>query len=76
MKLGSSSQLRPGEWVIAMGSPLSLTNTITAGIVSTVHREVPGLHSSIQYIQTDAAINVGYKYYSRKFMLSSITFKI
>ncbi|EDV22717.1 uncharacterized protein TRIADDRAFT_58565 [Trichoplax adhaerens] len=59
MALGSSSQLRPGEWVIAMGSPLSLTNTITAGIVSTVHREVPGLHSGIQYIQTDAAINDG-----------------
>jgi len=61
MALGSSDSVRTGEWVIAMGSPLQLKNTITVGVVSTVHRssEELKLNKNIDYIQTDAAITFG-----------------
>ncbi|XP_020210957.1 putative protease Do-like 14 [Cajanus cajan] len=61
-KLGSSSKLRPGDWVIAMGCPLSLQNTVTAGIVSCVDRKSSDLGFSglpREYLQTDCAINMG-----------------
>ncbi|XVE97821.1 hypothetical protein REPUB_Repub03eG0052000 [Reevesia pubescens] len=60
-KLGSSSKLRSGNWVIAMGCPLTLQNTITAGIVSCVDHKssdlgLGGMHKD--YLQTDCATNV------------------
>ncbi|XVF31364.1 hypothetical protein REPUB_Repub16aG0139400 [Reevesia pubescens] len=61
-KLGSSSKLRPGDWVIAMGCPLTLQNTVTAGIVSCVDRKSSDLGLGgmrREYLQTDCATNAG-----------------
>ncbi|XP_065853083.1 putative protease Do-like 14 [Euphorbia lathyris] len=61
-KLGSSSRIRPGDWVLAMGCPLSLQNTVTAGIVSCVDRKSSDLGfggMQREYLQTDCAVNAG-----------------
>uniref|UniRef100_A0A3Q0RL24 HtrA serine peptidase 4 n=1 Tax=Amphilophus citrinellus TaxID=61819 RepID=A0A3Q0RL24_AMPCI len=61
LRLGQSSDLRPGEFVVAVGSPFSLQNTVTTGIVSTANRnglELGFKDSDMDYIQTDAIINV------------------
>ncbi|XP_028919818.1 serine protease HTRA3 [Ornithorhynchus anatinus] len=60
--LGHSSDLRPGEFVVAIGSPFALQNTVTTGIVSTAQRDGKELglkDSDMDYIQTDAIINYG-----------------
>lgn len=58
VKLGDSKALQVGDWVLAIGSPFGLDQTVTAGIVSKVERETPS--SGFQkFIQTDAAINRG-----------------
>ncbi len=58
--LGDSSKVRPGEWAIAIGNPLGLDNTVTAGIISAVQRtNAVGEGQRVPYIQTDAAVNPG-----------------
>ncbi|XP_031720550.1 serine protease HTRA3-like isoform X2 [Anarrhichthys ocellatus] len=62
LSLGRSADLRPGEFVVAIGSPFALQNTVTTGIVSTAQRDGKELgikDSDIDYIQTDAIINDG-----------------
>ncbi|MFQ5738560.1 MAG: trypsin-like peptidase domain-containing protein [Acidobacteriota bacterium] len=57
-KVGDSSKLRVGDWVLTMGSPFGFEKSVTAGIVSAIERLVPtGIFGD--YIQTDAAINPG-----------------
>ena len=58
--MGSSDDLKLGEWVLAIGNPFSLTSTVTAGIVSAKARGLGARAGSIEsFIQTDAAINPG-----------------
>ena len=60
VRIGDSNQLKPGQWVLAIGSPFGLDHSVTAGIVSAVDRS--NQYSNQQYvpfIQTDVAINRG-----------------
>ena len=58
--LGDSGKVRPGQWAIAIGNPLGLDNTVTAGIISAVQRtNAVGEGQRVPYIQTDAAVNPG-----------------
>ena len=59
VRIGSSSDLRIGEWVLAIGNPFGVGKTVTAGIVSATSRIIPGSKIFGDYIQTDAAINPG-----------------
>ncbi len=56
---GDSSKLKVGEWVLAIGSPFQLSQTVTLGIVSAVGRANVGFTDYEDFIQTDAAINPG-----------------
>jgi serine protease Do len=56
---GDSGQLKVGEWVLAIGSPFQLSQTVTAGIVSATGRAQLGFADYEDFIQTDAAINPG-----------------
>lgn len=57
--LGDSDGIQQGEWVVAVGSPFGLEQTITAGIVSATGRQLPAGSPYESYIQTDASINPG-----------------
>ncbi|MCA9799509.1 MAG: trypsin-like peptidase domain-containing protein [Cyanobacteria bacterium HKST-UBA04] len=58
-QIGDSDKIRPGEWVIAVGSPLGFDHTVTLGIISALSRQVPDINNNVEFIQTDAAINPG-----------------
>ena len=67
MQFGNSDEVRIGEWVLAVGNPLNLTSTVTAGIVSAKGRNIRLLESDASkdifpvesFLQTDAAVNPG-----------------
>jgi serine protease Do len=59
VRFASSEQVRVGDWVVAIGNPYSLGGSVTAGIVSALHRNLPGGGVYDRYIQTDASINSG-----------------
>ncbi|HEY3132104.1 MAG TPA: trypsin-like peptidase domain-containing protein [Acidobacteriota bacterium] len=60
-KVGDADKLKVGDWVLAIGSPFALDQTVTAGIISATHRTIEsgGVNPFGDYLQTDAAINPG-----------------
>ncbi len=58
LKLGDSSDLNVGEWVLAIGSPFGFDHSVTAGIISAIGRSLPN-ENYVPFIQTDVAINPG-----------------
>jgi serine protease Do len=56
---GDSQRARVGDWVMAIGNPYGLGGTVTAGIISALHRGITGFGAYDRYIQTDASINMG-----------------
>lgn len=59
IEFADSSRARVGDWVLAIGSPFGLAQTVTAGIISQTQRETPYATPFQKFIQTDAAINRG-----------------
>ncbi|BBD98553.1 PDZ domain-containing protein [Sphingobium amiense] len=57
VKFGDSTKARVGDWVVAIGNPFALSGTVTAGIISALHRGTGGTYD--KFIQTDASINQG-----------------
>ena len=58
VRLGDPAKTRVGDWVVAIGTPYGLDNTVTSGIVSAKSRSLPG-DGVVGFIQTDAAVNPG-----------------
>jgi len=58
VRFGDPARIRPGQWVIAIGSPFGFENSVTAGVVSAVARALPD-ENYVPFIQTDAAVNPG-----------------
>jgi len=59
LQIGSSSKLKVGELVMAVGSPFGLSQTVTTGIISATERNDVGINAYESFLQTDAAINPG-----------------
>ena len=57
VRFGDSTKARVGDWVVAIGNPFALSGTVTAGIISALHRGTGGTYD--RFIQTDASINQG-----------------
>jgi serine protease Do len=58
VKLGDPTKIRPGQWVLAIGSPFGFENSATAGIISATSRSLPS-DNYVPFIQTDVAVNPG-----------------
>jgi serine protease Do len=58
VRIGDPSKLKPGQWVVAIGSPFGMENSVTAGIVSATSRDLPD-EQYVPFIQTDVAVNPG-----------------
>lgn len=59
VKFGDSTKTRVGDWIVAIGNPFGIGSTVTAGIVSALHRSTGQGGAYDRFIQTDAAINQG-----------------
>ena len=59
MRIGDSGKLKPGQWVVAIGSPFGMDFSVTAGIVSAIGRNLGDNQRYVPFIQNDAAINRG-----------------
>ncbi|HEU4626751.1 MAG TPA: DegQ family serine endoprotease [Steroidobacteraceae bacterium] len=59
VKIGDSSKVQAGEWVVAIGAPFGFENSVTAGVVSATSRAVGTENSIVPFIQTDVAVNPG-----------------
>ncbi len=58
VRIGDPAKLKPGQWVVAIGSPFGMENSVTAGIVSATSRRISG-DQFVPFIQTDVAVNPG-----------------
>ena len=58
VRFGDLSRIRPGQWVVAIGSPFGYENSVTAGVISGTARTLPD-ENYVPFIQTDAAVNPG-----------------
>lgn len=59
LPIGNSDQLKVGDFVVAVGSPFGLTQTVTSGVISALNRQEPRIDNFQSFIQTDAPINPG-----------------